>query len=89
MRPVNSLVVINRSFIRNSRRDIVEAIGPVMGESIRVQIREERKDMIEALYPIIWYKRRPIVGEDFDKLILCTNAARHRLCAIKMLSFSY
>ncbi len=32
---------------------MAEAIGPVMGEAIRVQIRDSRKDMVEALYPVI------------------------------------
>ena len=32
---------------------MAEALGPVMGEAIRVQIREARIDMVDALYPIV------------------------------------
>ncbi len=39
--------------IRNSRDEMAEALGPVMGDAIRVQIRDSREDMIEAIYPII------------------------------------
>ena len=39
--------------IRDSREEMAEALGPVMGEAIRVQIRDSRKDMVEALYPVI------------------------------------
>jgi hypothetical protein len=39
--------------IRDSRDEMAEALGPVMGEAIRVQIRDSRKDMVEALYPVI------------------------------------
>lgn len=39
--------------IHNSRDEMAEALGPVMGEAIRVQIRDSRDEMVEALYPII------------------------------------
>lgn len=39
--------------IRNSQDAMAEALGPVMGQAIRVQIRDSREDMIEAIYPII------------------------------------
>lgn len=39
--------------IHNSRDEMAEALGPVMGEAIRVQIRDSKDEMVEALYPII------------------------------------
>ena len=39
--------------IQESRDEMAEALGPIMGDAIRVQIRDSRKDMVEALYPII------------------------------------
>ncbi len=42
-----------RNTIRDSRDEMAEALGPVMGDAIRVQIRDSREDMIEAIYPII------------------------------------
>ncbi|MCP4423186.1 MAG: hypothetical protein GY803_01705 [Chloroflexi bacterium] len=39
--------------IRDSRDEMAEALGPVMGDAIRVQIRDSSEDMIEAIYPII------------------------------------
>lgn len=42
-----------RATIHNSRDEMAEALGPVMGEAIRVQIRDSRDEMVEALYPII------------------------------------
>lgn len=39
--------------IRNSGDEMAEALGPVMGNAIRVQIRDSRDEMIEAIYPII------------------------------------
>ncbi len=42
---------------------MAEALGPIMGEAIRVQIRDSRKDMIEALYPVIGATVQRAVGE--------------------------
>lgn len=39
--------------IHDSRDEMAEALGPVMGEAIRVQIRDSRDEMVDALYPII------------------------------------
>ena len=39
--------------IHDSRDEMAEALGPVMGEAIRVQIRDSKDEMVEALYPII------------------------------------
>lgn len=39
--------------IRESRDEMAEALGPVMGEAIRVQIRDSKDEMVDALYPII------------------------------------
>lgn len=39
--------------IHEARDEMAEALGPVMGEAIRVQIRESREEMVDALYPVI------------------------------------
>jgi len=49
--------------IRDSHDEMAEALGPVMGEAIRVQIRNSRKDMIEALFPIIGETVQRAIGE--------------------------
>lgn len=42
-----------RDTIHESRDEMAEALGPVMGEAIRVQIRDSRDEMVDVLYPII------------------------------------
>jgi uncharacterized coiled-coil protein SlyX len=39
--------------IRASRDQMAEALGPVMGDAIRVQVRDSRPEMVDALYPVI------------------------------------
>ncbi len=44
--------IITRA-IQVSRQAMADALGPVMGDAIRVQIRDSREEMVEALYPVI------------------------------------
>jgi hypothetical protein len=54
-----------RRTVLDSRDDMAEALGPVMGEAIRVQIRDSRQDMVEALYPVIGESVQRSVVEAF------------------------
>ncbi len=40
--------------IQISRETMADALGPLMGDAIRVQIRDSREEMVEALYPVIF-----------------------------------
>jgi len=51
------------STIHNSRDEMAEALGPVMGNAIRVQIRDSREDMVDAIQPIILTSVQRAVGE--------------------------
>ena len=44
--------IITRA-IQVSREAMADALGPVMGDAIRIQIRDSREEMVEALYPVI------------------------------------
>ena len=44
--------IITRA-IQVSREAMADALGPLMGDAIRVQIRDSREEMVETLYPII------------------------------------
>ena len=57
-----------RRTVLDSRDEMAEALGPVMGEAIRVQIRDSRQDMVEALYPIIGESVQRSVVEAFREL---------------------
>jgi hypothetical protein len=57
-----------RRTVLDSRDDMAEALGPVMGEAIRVQIRDSRQDMVEALYPVIGESVQRSVVEAFRDL---------------------
>jgi hypothetical protein len=57
-----------RRTVLDSRDDMAEALGPVMGEAIRVQIRDSRQDMVEALYPVIGESVQRSVVEAFREL---------------------
>ena len=39
--------------VQNSRDEMADAIGPIMGEAIEAQIRDSQDEMVEALYPVI------------------------------------
>jgi hypothetical protein len=59
--------LIHRTVL-DSRDEMAEALGPVMGEAIRVQIRDSRQDMVEALYPVIGESVQRSVVEAFREL---------------------
>jgi hypothetical protein len=59
--------LIHRTVL-DSRDDMAEALGPVMGEAIRVQIRDSRQEMVEALYPVIGASVQRSVVEAFREL---------------------
>jgi hypothetical protein len=54
--------------VLDSRDEMAEALGPVMGEAIRVQIRDSRQEMVEALYPVIGESVQRSVVEAFREL---------------------
>ena len=57
-----------RRTVLDSRDEMAEALGPVMGEAIRVQIRDSREEMVEALYPVIGESVQRSVVEAFREL---------------------
>jgi hypothetical protein len=57
-----------RRTVLDSRDEMAEALGPVMGEAIRVQIRDSRQEMVEALYPVIGESVQRSVVEAFREL---------------------
>ncbi|NTU64702.1 MAG: hypothetical protein HGB05_15195, partial [Chloroflexi bacterium] len=59
--------LIHRTVL-DSRDDMAEALGPVMGEAIRVQVRDSRQEMVEALYPVIGESVQRSVVEAFREL---------------------
>lgn len=59
--------LIHRTVL-DSRDEMAEALGPVMGEAIRVQIRDSRQEMVEALYPVIGESVQRSVVEAFRDL---------------------
>ncbi len=52
-RLVANLSRIISDAIEGSREAMADAMGPIMGDAIRVQIRDSREEMVEALFPII------------------------------------
>ena len=57
-----------RRTVLDSRDEMAEALGPVMGEAIRVQIRDSRQEMVDALYPVIGESVQRSVVEAFREL---------------------
>ncbi len=52
-RLVANLSNIISEAVAGSREAMADAMGPIMGDAIRVQIRDSREEMVEALFPII------------------------------------
>jgi hypothetical protein len=52
-RLVRNLSGITSRAVQGSRSAMADALGPVMGDAIQVQIRDSQDEMVEALYPVI------------------------------------
>lgn len=56
------------SRVLDAPEEMAEAISPILGEAIQVQMRESRKDWVEALYPIIGETAQRFITESLREL---------------------